>query len=248
MTLQIGIVAADGLVVASDRLQGAFEGSGYTTILTSKFLQGEDVLCCWSGDSVAERAANIVRSLNLSGRTKKEQIRSALIEAGNRAWLDIGAPAGWHEWQPTRKLIVAIWKSATPLWVMHVSPTTIANPVLDKVVIGDDKNTARHFANNYIPYPPPSRADLVLLASHVILTGALENPSGVRGLEIVTIPSGGEPLFGSSDQELELVRRSEAIRESIATMLSGPVNVNAPTPSEAAGGSLGTRASREMDI
>lgn len=63
MTLQVGLVGSDGLVLASDRLLQQTDGAGGRSVsYTSKFLQGDGVLCCWSGDSVSEWAANSIRT------------------------------------------------------------------------------------------------------------------------------------------------------------------------------------------
>jgi hypothetical protein len=220
MTLQVGLLGSDGIVLASDRLVSQWEGAGFSQIRTSKMLQGDGVLCCYSGDLVSEHAANNIRSLRFAGG--KEHVRDALKDAANRAWQDIGIPGELHEWQPTRKVIVALWRPALALWVVHVSPRSTANEVLDKVIAGDDKNTARHFFNNYVPYPPAPVDDLIGLAAHIVLTGGKENPSGVKWLEVAIVPKDGSPVFLSEEQEVDLERLSDDLDLTIKHKLSRP--------------------------
>jgi hypothetical protein len=218
MTLQVGLVATDGVVLASDRLLGQFEGSGFSQVRTSKFLGSDRVLCCYSGDTVAEHAAyHIVSSEEFPFPLEKEALRNALIAAGNKAWREIGMPAGLHEWAPTRKVLVALGGTIpfSQLWVVHVSPSTIANEVLDKVVAGDDRNTARHFLNNYVAWPPADMSHLVVIAAHTVLAGGRENPSGVGGLEVALVPKNGRPVFLPLDRERELERISAEIHAGI---------------------------------
>jgi hypothetical protein len=220
MTLQVGLVGSDGVVIASDRLMSQFEGSGFTQITTSKFLSGSDSVCCYAGDIVAQHAAYHVRDSNCRG--DKEELRQTLIEAGNKAWRECGGPGGLSELGISRKVIVAFRNSPSPLWLLQIFKTSIANEVMDKVVAGDDKNTARHFSNNYVPYPPLPISKLINLAAHVVLVGGKENPSGVRGLEVVVIPRGESPIFLSKDQEDEMEQRFQRTDSSFGKRLTSP--------------------------
>jgi hypothetical protein len=67
MTFQIGLVGSDGSVIASDTFLQQTEYGARSVGTISKFLSGQGVLCCWSGDSVAQHAASIVCGLNWPG-------------------------------------------------------------------------------------------------------------------------------------------------------------------------------------
>jgi len=220
VTLQVGLVGQDGIIMASDRLMSQHEGSGFSRLRTSKFIQGRNSICCYSGDIIAEHAANNVRDLELTG--DKEEIRQELRESGDKAWRDFGEPCGLSEFGFPRKVIVAIPTANSPLWLIEIYAQSTANPVYDRVVAGDDKNTARHFVNNYLPYPPPPISKLIRLAAHVVLMGAKENASGVGGLEVVAIPNGGSAIFLSSDKEQELAQGFDSVYHSINEMLLQP--------------------------
>jgi hypothetical protein len=218
VTLQIGFVGIDGLVIASDRLVGQMEIDrdslvlGYSSFTTTKFEIGAEFLCCFSGDKIAELAAIKVRDLRReSGTPLKEMLESA----GNEAWKH-------YENVPfdrvTRKLIVAAPMPVWSLWQLEIDEVSIARPVLDKVIAGDPINSARHFVTNYLPKGDPIPLpvnQLVFLAAHGIVRGGKENPRGVGGLQVVVIPKDGLPRFLTTEQEQELKKRSESLDASI---------------------------------
>jgi hypothetical protein len=223
VTLQIGLVGIDGLVIASDRLVGQLEidketlVAGYSTFTTTKFEIGPDFLCCLSGDKIAELAAIKVRELRSDGgnRAVKEMLQSA----GNEAWKH-------YENTPfdpvTRKLIVACPRPDWSLWQLEIDELSLARPVYDKVIAGDPINSARHFVTNYVPKGGPIPLpvnQLVFLAAHGIVRGGKENPRGVGGLQVVVIPKGGSPKFLTSREERELEKRSKDLDDAISGQL-----------------------------
>jgi hypothetical protein len=226
MTLQVGLVGIDGIVIASDRLLQQTDGLGGRSVsYISKFLQGEAVLCCWSGDSVSEHAANIIRDVKWSDVPReKEAVRAELKRLGNQAlaekeeaWKD----AGQQPPQFVRKVIVGCHDT---LWLLEIQhPSSTANPFQDRVVAGDPANTSRHFMNKYADgsYQLPV-TQLVTLAAYVVLQAAEEHPKGIGGLELVVLPKGGVPLFLNSEQENQLTQRCKRISLSIEGHLREP--------------------------
>jgi len=226
MTLQVGLVGADGLVFASDRLLQQTDGQGGRSVsYTSKFLEGDAVLCCWSGDSVSEHAANIIRDVRWSEISpEKEAIRAELKRLGDHAlaekeqtWKESGQPPPLF----IRKVIVGCHDR---LWLLEIQhPGSTANPIQDRIVAGDPQNTARYFMNKYANGSYRLSMDrLIVLAAYVVLQGADENPKGVGGLEVVVIPKGGAPIFLKNEREEELKQRCENISLAIEQHLREP--------------------------
>src|ERR1700704_2778983 len=117
MTFQIGLVGSDGIVMASDTLVQTFEGPGRSVSHRSKFLHGDGVVCCWSGDSVAEAAANIVRGMAWHDISPdRESIREELKIAGSEAWVEMKDLAEAYP-GVIRKVIVACHGM---LWVLEL--------------------------------------------------------------------------------------------------------------------------------
>jgi len=223
VTLQIGLVGIDGLVIASDRLVGQMEidretfAPGFSTFTTTKFEVGKDFLCCLSGDKIAERAAITVRDFKFADG--RRSVKEMLESAGNEAWKH-------YENVPfdavTRKLIVASSKPEWSLWQLEIDELSLARPVYDKVIAGDPINSARHFVTNYAPLGGPIPLPinrLIFLAAHGIVRAGKEHPRGVGGLEVVVIPKSGSPTFLTPEQERELKKRSESLDASIGEQI-----------------------------
>jgi hypothetical protein len=207
MTYQVGLVGADGFVLASDQMLKQFEGTELHRGLISKFLSAPGVTCCWSGDSVAEHAANAVHRLDWAAIPReKEEIRRALIEAGDGEYRRMAKLAGPLFVIP-RKVLVAAHNET--LWLLEVGERSIANQRLDRVIAGDTENTARHFIKQYAEgcYLRPVD-DLIFLAGYTILAAADENPCGVGGLEIAVFRPGREPRFLSREAIADIELRS----------------------------------------
>jgi hypothetical protein len=226
MTFQVGLVGSDGLVIASDRLLQQIENGGRSASLSSKFLSGDAVICCWSGDSVAEHIANVVRGLSWGDvSSERESVREMLKCAGDMALSEMEQDhmrKGWvMDLRVTRKVIVAF---RDMLWLLDVrSPASIANQVYDRVVAGDADNTARCFANKFaLGCQKRPVKELVRLAAYAVLAAGDENPHGVRKLEIVVIPKGNSPIFLASEHEQELEDLSNQLNISIAEHLFEP--------------------------
>ena len=233
MTLQVALVGNDGTVLASDRLLQQWQHepneSAYSLSMTSKFELGNGIVCCYSGDSVAHLVAINICKLILS---EGMDVRSALRDSASESWCQMSqsAPDGI-----VRKVIVSCPDHS--VWIVDVSGSTFVNSVLDRIVAGDIKNTARHIINNYVPFGyapinlPISR--LVFAASHAILMGGVENPTGVGGLEVAVIPKEGPPFFLSTDQEMEIKTRSDKILKEMRDALLEPFNYRPVTPPQA---------------
>ena len=228
MTLQVGLVGLDGSVIASDQCMQQFEGGIRCVMTSSKFHQGTGVVCCWSGDSVAEHAANAVRVVNWNDIPgDKERIRAELIRIGDMTWEmreQFYKEAGQSLYLGiVRKVMVACHDS---LWLLELGRrSSIANACSDRIVAGDPQNSARFFVNRYAAgceQRPISK--LVFLAAHAVLMGHFENPGGISGLEVAIIPKGSDPFFLTSAEIKDLAILSEGLSQSIGERLLQPLD------------------------
>jgi hypothetical protein len=206
MTLQIGLVGVDGLVLASDRLVQQYESGSRSVSIVSKFLQGAGVLCCYSGDYISEQSAYGIQKHEWTAMSSrdKETTRSVLIGIGNEAATKAETKDGTLS-NCARKVLAALY--GEQLWLLEPGGqnTSIANQVLDRAVAGDTENTCRYFINKYANDCYCTPVDkLIRLAAYTVLAAGEENPHGVRGLEIYVIPLGGSPILLGTAQELEL--------------------------------------------
>jgi hypothetical protein len=231
MTLQVGLVGIDGLVIASDRLTSGWEGTVDRNVsLISKFYQSNGFICCSSGDDVARlAAANIckVKSKDIlktaSQQDRKEIIRKALERAGTTAWKQTFGRQTTKGTNGTIRKVIAACPDGT-LWLLEFrNRSPMANQKYDNVVAGDIRNSAGLFIKNYLPagYAPiqlPVR-QLIFAAAHAVLVGARENPTGVGGLEVAVIPKTGSPIFLTPEQEQELKERSKNFDDIIREQL-----------------------------
>ena len=228
MTLQVGLVGIGGLVLVSDRLSTGWEGEIDRGLsITSKFRLGNGFACCWSGDDIAQfAAANICKiKLQLKGtlEQRREIIRKELQKAGTKAWKQVFGRQITKGTNGTIRKVIAACPDGS-LWLLEFRGRfPMANPRYDRVVAGDIRNSAAVFINNYLPLgeaPIPLPLNrLVFAAAHAVLVGAIENPSGIRGIEVVVIPTGGPPIFMTPEQENELKRRSERLGLTIREQL-----------------------------
>ena len=232
MTLQLGLIGTDGIVIASDRQlqQQQIDGIeiGVSRSLTSKFRLGQNgVLGCWSGDKVAQLALDHFSHL---GSTEiKESWEDSLVSLANDAWRALCANDASLGNQ-IRKVLVARPGAAWQLWVVDVGAKSFANPVLNKVVAGDIRNSARHVINSYFsePYAPlPFKVrELIFAAAHTIVQAERENSTSVLGLEIVIVRNNHPPLFLAAEAIDALRARSEAMFRDVKASLVKPIDID----------------------
>jgi 20S proteasome alpha/beta subunit len=217
MTLQIGLVGRDGIMLASDRLVNVIEGDAATLSMRSKFFFNDDVVCCWSGDSVARRAANYVRDLSWAqNNTRDRDLRSCADRAWSHHFGDTFVPEITQRMQ--RKVLVAFTADCS-LWELNLSASSLTERVQDKTVAGSARTTVRHLINNYVPPASQPVSRLVVIAAHAILMGHREQNSDIAGLEVAIIRRGESPQFLTDYQERELERISTDIHDLLGREL-----------------------------
>jgi hypothetical protein len=218
MTLQVGLVGNDGIVLASDRLINDIEDSSRFPRFGCKFRCVNGVVCCHSGDFVAELGAREVSRSSWDGKP----VVQTLEDIGNGVFQYVETEYGpMSSGSAIRKVLCAIPESG--LWLLNIARISVVNPVRDRVITGDVKNTARYFFYKYAAdCTTRPVAQLIPLAAYVILAASEENRDGVGGLEVAIIPTGKDPIFLSGEQERALERDSSAIRKYLGKRLLRP--------------------------
>src|ERR1700722_1830551 len=131
MTLQVGLVGRDGIVLASDRLLNIREAGDFTTTRSSKFFHDEDVACCWSGDETAKFAAYFIREVDWKISISRDR---ELRDCGDRAWKHVYGTSFVPKAQIAPRKVLVAFPSDVSLWELDLSSIPIVIPVKDKIV------------------------------------------------------------------------------------------------------------------
>jgi hypothetical protein len=223
MTLQVGLVGFDGVVIASDRRLVVYEGKSRSSSQISKICTSDSVTCCWAGDDLSEWAAQSVikRPWTRDACQSEAFMVTELSKNGCEDWKEYTRQRG-EPVAMSRVVMVAVHANAS-LWRLDVGPRSNARRHFDRLVTGDPGNTARHFVNKYAANccnEPVAR--LITLAAYAIIVGGEENPHGVDGLEVAVIPKNGTTIKLTESQERELYQRASVISQKARDGLLEP--------------------------
>ena len=228
MTLQIGLVGIDGIVMASDCLMTDTDdlwANGVSQSMGSKF-RCRDHVCCASGDNFSLIVAD-----DISAYKRQDNDYDAglmLRQIALRAWerVSMGEWDGEKKWDGmSRTVLVGCTSSQkSSLWQVHLLPSPIVSECHDRVVSGAVKNNARHFINTFAPVGPAPinlRINRLLLpAAYTIFTAGLEQPSEIAGLEIIVIPHGRPYYRLPNGKNKELQSLAERVHRSFSKRLT----------------------------
>jgi len=223
MTLQVGLVGKDGIVMASDRRMWEYEEGSGSVGNVSKFLTAPGMVCCWSGDGLAIHAAYALRDLDWRDiPNDKDAIRDALRKAAietRKEYVEYRSKLNQEVNEAVVRKVLVVCHDQ--LWILNLGfPRPTAEQSLDRAVAGDSRNTCRHFINKYAVNCTELPIDrLITLAAYTVLVAADENPEGVGGLEVVTIPTGAKPVFLSGAAEKDLVKACRYVDDNIRERL-----------------------------
>lgn len=195
MTFQIGLVGADGVLLASDLLYASRdEITGvWTTFKAGKIEitpDGKLAYCCAGGawsDSVIKAFLG----------TKIHPIRDNLILSGQLTWQHAGKERENPFWKGSI-LLVERGEGAITLWHMNSNLPVNALRILDKKTQGDDGNVAQFFLERYFKGGQNIK-QLVPLAAFSVLMANKINPSGIDGLEMLLCTTSGFSVVGAEE-------------------------------------------------
>jgi hypothetical protein len=218
MTLQIGMIACDGVVLASDRravggLIGLLGGPRPVTHSSEvrKILLSKDsrLACAFSGSDRAHVAA--IRIAECWDSNSSEDLLSVIRTA-------IAGITGVNNEQ----LLVAVSgiSGVRLVRVFFDEAGPVVQRIVDKLVNGDVGNGAIYIPERFYA-KSKSVEDLKLLAAHFVLEGGKLNPTMVRGLDIYVMRDGESAHFLSPDEMADLERRSAGISTLMEASLFG---------------------------
>jgi 20S proteasome alpha/beta subunit len=186
MTMQIGMIASDGVIIASDRRWVDQTGVRHT------FAASKVVLDSARGIAVGRSGSYLV-SLAVADRIIAELVQSdsdipriSIQNIANQVWNKTSR----HPSESIHCLVALNAKDSHSLFSLQPGPDgLVCENVFDKMCTGDLGNAALFFHEGYYTQRPIS--ELKFLAAHIVLSAARLNPIGVDGLEMVLCDANG---------------------------------------------------------
>jgi len=199
MTIQIGMLCAEGVLLVSDRKMTNLVGFRHGRLAPKiEVYENENIAHCSSGDGFCDTFTNVVRKEASKGATFAEgsflEVKQALIECVHKA------RASEKEFRQTRSemlgrkplpecvggntLLVFRGDGVVTLWTVDTTPQ-YPNPVPirigERAVAGDTNSPAVFFLERYFHKVPSTIAGLIPLAVHTVL---MAESVFVEGLEV----------------------------------------------------------------
>jgi 20S proteasome alpha/beta subunit len=213
MTFQVGIVAVDGVVLASDSRYS--DGHGQTwTASKLKIHEPAAIVYCCAGDNSSSIAADHFRESYNPSVDIEQVLNSAYQYVRN---------TGLQQYYGAL-LVAAKRQSRFELWCLEAGTQGEPRPDLiqDRRYIGNHDNKAGFFLERYIPKVSPAGQSIslesaIFIAAHSVFMAAKLNPSGVdNNLEIVVCRNERGIQRITGEQISELAQRSGALDAEIA--------------------------------
>jgi hypothetical protein len=217
MTMQLGMVGTDGIVLASDTRwtqQGGVRHSYDAPKIMINRPRGLAVSCARNMETSTQIADLILAGSNDTPAPDCLDIHriasTVAKEAGDR-W---DAQCLIVSLQPRLRLL----RLQTRKPAKEQIPPIMCQEVSNKAVIGDDNNPSVFWSEGYYEQRP--MLSLVLLAAHLVITARKFNSGMISGLEIVLCDTNGIRRLDPNaigQLELESKRISERLQSSFAT-------------------------------
>lgn len=222
MTFQVAAVGADGIVMVSDRLLGDIalsqQDTTYSSTLTSKFLEGNGYIACWSGDDYARVTAwNICK-----GDIQSEVTETHLEQSAHASAVLIDPTTSPY----SERRVIAVRITDLTAWRVDIRSDALGtsrsytNSILDKCANGDIRNTARFWLNHFLKDRYHSSVtELLFAASYAVIMAGNENPSTIGGIEYRVILRDGSIIRSTPKQENELMSMATELNKVIRRKL-----------------------------
>jgi hypothetical protein len=224
MTMQVGMVGTDGIVLASDTLWMHEDVTGVRhTSNKSKvkidYAQGVAISCARSMETAGRIADDLMKELLDESRGRLDW---SAVAVANRI-LEQAHPAR----KPFQCLIVTAGKKPQ-LFHLHYGvfdPAVQAGAACDneprRYVAGDQTNAACFWSERYQQHSPPQPVQrLIPLAAHLVVSAARLNSAAIGGLEIVVCDKSGIHLL-SDESTAALEAQSAEWDEKVSDLIMG---------------------------
>jgi 20S proteasome alpha/beta subunit len=222
MTLQVGLVARNGFVLASDRkavrnfrtLPEAGSSPRLTTsakIIKILASENERLVCAFSGTDYSATVAQRMVNSCPAQFDNESQIRKFLTETSR----------GIERGSLGNELVIAAVPNAQgmgTLWGVTLGQEPLIQAHRSKVIGGEETNPAVYLIESY--YQESLSVDeLIRLAAHFICEGHRLSPCSVDGLDIFVWEHGGRNCFLGEGEKQALVALSASIRLQYKRMI-----------------------------
>jgi hypothetical protein len=184
MTFQIGMVASDGIILASDTRAGRWDKFKTTSEVRKLVCCPElGVAYCCAGSDVAILAAR--KATELAEQQPGLSMERCAEKAAIEVWREEYGDPNPRERQYRESVLIAkVTGSDSGLWRLNITSSSYCESILDKDINGDASNSAVFFSEQYFQKMPNTIGSLLPLAAHTVLMAGDRNQTGVGGLEI----------------------------------------------------------------
>jgi hypothetical protein len=187
MTIQVGMIGSDGIVLASDTRwvqQGGIRHSFEAPKIRINHARGLAVSCARNMETSTE-----IANLILAGSDDApapdcsyiDEIASTVLKTSGDRWDAQCLIVSLRPQLRLFRLQTRVAKGSIPPIMCH--------EISNRAVVGDDQNPAVFWSERY--YERRSMRSLILLAAHLVVTARNFNSAMIAGLEIVLCDSTG---------------------------------------------------------
>jgi hypothetical protein len=240
MTIVVGMVGSDGIVLAADRrmvrpARHVEEYNDTSSICKITHLARHAVAYAAAGDYIAWRAGRLLSQALDEDQFDFTRIPRSLESIGSEAFkYERRAIEETYTYKQGRSPLLAQTRDSLPrgllivfhggqvpnrqLWGLNLQPTTSFAQSLTKAVYGAIGNPARFFGEYFIEQTPIAK--LQFLAAHTVLTAHRFDSLMIGGLQVALFNENGYRLLDPEGIS-ELQKQSEALDASIRDRLYG---------------------------
>jgi hypothetical protein len=223
MTMQVGMVGTDGVLIASDTkwaennlpIRGSFDSTKFKIDHEC----GIAVSCAGSMNTATRLADEIVSESRRDVNWRSAPLGSPGCDTIQRIGERVLRAS--EEGRQNAQCIIAFTCPTVELWLFELARISgewgpVCQPITTKKFAGDTKNPAVFWAERYYRKMPIEK--LIPLAAHLILAASVLNSAGIGGLEIVKCNASG--IHCCSDESIarlgsEAAELDNCIRESL---------------------------------
>jgi 20S proteasome alpha/beta subunit len=184
MTLHVGLVGRDGIVLAGDKQIITTEMFASTSVSSKiKIDSAKRIAVAWARDEIADTIASEI--LNHGEVLEDEsELRKLARETYSNSLND------WDKPNLRAELLVVSQRHLNKIFYLEVAESHCTmRRVEDKFFIGRSASPACYLTERY--YEKTSVSQLTSLAAHTILAAGHLHPMGIKGLEIVKCTQDG---------------------------------------------------------
>jgi hypothetical protein len=218
MTMQIGMIGTDGVLIASDTQWTDNEAPVRSSVNSTKLVIDDDCGVAVARAGSMHAAGNLayeIIALTLQDENWRSTDLGALPRIGERVLASV------RPGREAAQCLAAFTRPTTSLYLFEMARMgdgwgLVSQEVLSKKLAGDTKNAATFWAERYYRQMPIKT--LIPLAAHLIISAGALNPAGISGLEIVLCDASGIRRVSGTEifnLKVKAAARDKSIGESL---------------------------------